>query len=151
MLVTRKRVVEEEVTKVISYTNSHYYTRRARMKDEHNRQESFAWLVNQGVLDDCSMQNLAKAGFYFSSTAISATECFACGLGKPLGFWLDGNDPATVHRKEGPNCKYINGHCDNAPADSEKGNFGKRFNETESLTSHESVIEEFQKTRTEEG
>ena len=43
------------------------------------------------------------------------TECFSCGLWKPSYFWREGIDPETVHREESPNCEFNTGQSDNVP------------------------------------
>ena len=104
---TRRRVVEEEVTEVVSLEEE----KRQRMKYEQKRLDSFALSLHKFfVLDVSVAQRLAKAGFYCS---LGNTECFSCGLSQPLSFWKEGHDPETVHREESPNCKFITGQSDN--------------------------------------
>ena len=106
MLVTReRRVVEEEVTQVITSTNSDD-NRKKWMKREENRLESFKLrYYNQPQFDVSLAQRLARAGFYRPES--DCTECFSCGLRKKVGFWLRGNDPETVHNELRPNCEFI--------------------------------------------
>ena len=113
---TRRRVVEEEVTEVLSDGSfgALMKQRREWMRYEQNRLDSFnsIWLdVYQ--LDVSVAQRLAKAGFYHLD--LGYTECFSCELCKHSSFWWKGHDPETVHREESPNCKFITGQSDNVP------------------------------------
>ena len=87
------------------------------MKYEQNRLNSFPlWWLNCCLLDFDVAQRLAKAGFYRWSTT---TECFSCGLYKPVSLWREKHDPETVHREESPDCKFITGQSDNVQIDNE--------------------------------
>ena len=121
---TRRLVVEEEVIQVVDIDSyeanlTRERERRERMKSEQNRLHSFPslWLAKYHQLDVSVAQRLAKAGFYGSYGGY--TQCFSCGLCKPLYFWRKGLDPETVHRRERPNCKFITGQSDNVPIDNE--------------------------------
>ena len=114
---TRRRVVEEEVTEVVSHDfnieawRKVEQERRNRMKYERKRRHSFdpMWL-KLCQLDVGVAQRLAKAGFYCDD---GYTWCFSCGLCKPLYFWLKvRRSPETVHREESPGCKFITGQSD---------------------------------------
>ena len=108
MLVTRRRVVEEEVTEVIDHTND-----AQGMKYEKNRLKSLSsWWLNYYQLDAGVAKRLAKAGFYCT---LGGTLCFSCGLGKSLSFWKQGYHPEMVHREERPDCEFLNGQSDNVP------------------------------------
>ena len=120
---TRRRVVEEEVTEVVSpnsfvaWKKQHDRERRERMKFEENRLDSFGplWL-DKYHLDISDAHCLAKAGFYYDDDILGGdTKCFSCGLWKPSSFWLKQHDPETVHREESPNCEFITGQSDNVP------------------------------------
>ena len=118
---TRRRVVEEEVTEVVSddsivakLKEIERLEREERgTKYEQKRLHSFPsqWL-DRYRLDFSDAQRLAKAGFYRWR---GTTECFSCGLSKPRSFWRRGHDPETVHREESPTCKFITGQSDNVP------------------------------------
>ena len=117
---TRRRIVEEEVTEVVSDENSietwwkQQREERERMKSEQNRLNSFnSWWLNVYQFDVSVAQRLAKAGFY--RCGFSYTECFSCRLSKDRSFWKEGHDPETVHREERPNCQFITGQSDNVP------------------------------------
>ena len=86
--------------------------RRERMRYEQNRLDSFSPWLNYYHLDVSVIQRLAKAGFY--QFRIN-TQCFSCGLSKPVYFWYKVYDPETVHREESPDCKFITGQSDNLP------------------------------------
>ena len=86
-----------------------------QMRYEQNRLDSFpSWLFNHWF-EVSVAQRLAKAGFYH--WGLGDIKCFSCGLYKPMTFWLEGHDPETVHRRESPDCKFINGKSDNVPKD----------------------------------
>ena len=120
MLVTRRRVVEEEVTEVIDHTND-----AQGMKYEKNRLKSLSsWWLNYYQLDAGVAKRLAKAGFYCT---LGGTLCFSCGLSKSLSFWKQGYHPEMVHREERPDCEFLNGQSDNVP-NKPQNNF-KRPNE----------------------
>ena len=116
----RRRVVEEEVTEVVSqnFEGRKQYREQEQqyMKFEKNRQASFppGWL-HPYRLDVSIAQLLAKAGFYCHDIFGNRTECFSCGLGKNWSFWQEGHDPETVHREERPNCLFVTGQSDNVP------------------------------------
>ena len=108
MLVTRRRVFEEEVTEVIDHTND-----AQGMKYEKNRLKSLSsWWLNYYQLDAGVAKRLAKVGFYCT---LGGTLCFSCGLSKSLSFWKQGYHPEMVHREERPDCKFLNGQSDNVP------------------------------------
>ena len=118
---TRRRVVEEEVTEIVSddfdieawreREERQRRKQRERMKYEHNRLHSFdSWWLHKYKLDVSDAQCLAKAGFY---SRFGDTECFSCGLSKHVTFWKEGPDPETVHRQESPDCEFITGQSDN--------------------------------------
>ena len=127
---TRRRVVEEEVTEVVSYNKIREAVikqqrekhekrkreereQRERMKSEWNRLDSFdPWWLGLCQLDVSVAQRLARAGFYHWG---GGTECFSCGLCKSSSFWKEGHDPETVHREESPDCEFITGQSDNVP------------------------------------
>ena len=107
MLVTRRRVVEEEVTEVINSNDA------KGMKYEKNRLKSLSsWWLNYYQLDAGVAKRLAKAGFYCT---LGGTLCFSCGLSKSLSFWKQGYHPEMVHREERPDCEFLNGQSDNVP------------------------------------
>ena len=110
MLVTRRRVVEEEVTEIINSTN----TNDAQgMKYEKNRLKSLSsWWLNYYQLDAGVAKRLAKAGFYCT---LGGTLCFSCGLSKSLSFWKQGYHPEMVHWEERPDCKFLNGQSNDVP------------------------------------
>ena len=117
MLVTRRRVrvVEEEVTEVITNTNN-TDTRRELKRYEKNRLETFpSWLCDSYKVNP---QHLARAGFY--CTESGGTECFSCGMWKYSSYWQEGHDPDAVHHKERPNCLFVNGLSDNVPISNEE-------------------------------
>ena len=117
MLVTRRRVVEEEVTEVINNTNGDD-SRKKWMKFEKNRLDSFPlWSLNHHRLGVSDAKRFIRAGFYCYAFG---TECFSCGLRKHRSFWLEGHDPETVHRTERPNCKFVKGADDNVSTDAEQ-------------------------------
>ena len=117
MLVTRRRVVEEEVTEVINSTNG-ADSRKEWMKFEKNRLDSFPlWSLNHHRLDVSDAERFIRAGFYCYAFG---TECFSCGLRKHRSFWLEGHDPETVHRAERPNCEFVKGAGDNVSIDAEE-------------------------------
>ena len=106
MLVTgRRRIVEEEVTQVITNTNSDDNW-KTLMKYEENRLDSFKLLhTNQPHLDMNLVQRLARAGFYRPHGLY--TECFSCGLREDVAFTLGGKDPEKVHNELRPNCGFV--------------------------------------------
>ena len=118
---TRRRVVEEEVTEIVSDDGFEAWEKqqrekRERMKFEQNRMDSFpSWWLHRHHLDVSDARRLAKAGFYCTFGGI--TECFSCELCKTSSFWRQ-HDPETVHREERPNCEFITvitGQSDNVP------------------------------------
>ena len=127
MVTTKRRIVEEEVTEVVSVDNmldnlmKHRreerevqerleQQERERMRHENNRLVSFPsyWLDSQ-----C----LAKAGFYYYN---HDTTCFSCELWKPESFWDERHDPEAVHREARPNCKFVTGQSDNVTIEKER-------------------------------
>ena len=106
MLVTRRRrIVEEEVTQVITNTNSDDNWKKW-MEYEENRLDSFKlWHTTQPHLDVNLVQRLARAGFYRSHGLY--TECFSCGLRKDVAFWLGDKDLEKVHSELRPNCDFV--------------------------------------------
>ena len=117
LTTTRRRVVEEEVTEVVSPTSALEAWKREQrewMKHEQKRLDSFlSWWLDDCQLDISVAQRLAKAGFY--RCGFSFTECYSCRLCKHWSFWREGQDPETVHREERPDCKFITGQSDNVP------------------------------------
>ena len=102
MFVTRtRRVVEEEVTQVITDTNSDA-NQKKWMQWEENRLDSLSSWSNQPHLN---VQDLARAGFYRPWGHY--TECFSCGLRTDMAFWLGDKDPETVHSELRPNCEFV--------------------------------------------
>ena len=133
LMRTRRRVVEEEVTQVISHDNSieaWIDQKPERMNNEQDRLNSFD-------CDDSIAQRLARAGFYFSG--IGVTECFSCRLWKSMSFWQSshfwqkGRDPEMVHRQESPDCEFLNGQSDNVPIRNENPNTNQFTNKSLSL------------------
>ena len=122
MLMAMRRRVEEEVTRVISDETLRKHEkllreRNERMRYEKNRLDSFdsPWFK----LDLSIAQHLAKAGFYLGGAFTKHTVCFLCGLRKHLSFWQQGHDPVTVHRRERPDCQFINGRSNKVPISAE--------------------------------
>ena len=79
------------------------------------------WRHFPSWLCDCyqvNTQSLARAGFY--RTVSGGTECFSCGMWKYSSYWQEGHDPDAVHRKERPNCLFVNGLSDNVPISNEE-------------------------------
>ena len=119
---TRRRVVEEEVTEVISPNRIVAFIEqrerrereeREQMKSELNRLNSFnSWWLDKYQVDVSVRQHLTKAGFYHLG---GTTRCFSCGLFKHATSLRRGYDPETVHHEESPNCKFITGQSDNVP------------------------------------
>ena len=116
LIRTRRRVVEEQVTEVVSHDSfeARVKQRPERMNYEHNRLDSLeSLLFDDDYNFDISIKHrLAKAGFYESCCN---TVCFWCGLDKDWRFWLEDHDPETVHRKESPDCEFVTGQSDNVP------------------------------------
>ena len=99
LVTTKRRVVEEEVTRFINVVKREKQMRE-KMKCEENRLNSFPTITYD-------TRRLAKAGFYYNLDGI--TECFSCGLLKALFFWEKGYDPEQVHRTRRPNCDFFKG------------------------------------------
>ena len=117
LMVTRRRVVEEELTEVIDYTNGDD-SRKKWMKYEKKRLDSFPlWSLNHHRLDVSDARRFTRAGFYCYGFG---TECFSCGLRKHRSFWLKGHDPDTVHRSERPNCEFVKGQRNSVSIDTEQ-------------------------------
>ena len=113
LVTTKRRVVEEEVTRFIN-VEEHEKRMREKMKYEENRLHSFpSFKIAKQWLNSAVKRRLAKAGFFFYGS--DSTECSSCGLRKPLSFWRWAHDPETVHRTESPNCDFFKG--DNVPID----------------------------------
>ena len=117
--------MEEEVTQVVSDTNindewrARGKLRIKRMRYEKRRLDSFepCWL-DRHQLDVIASQRLSRNGFY--RTVSGGTVCFSCGLWKHADFWQNGYNPVTVHRKDSPNCKFVNGLSKNVPIEPKK-------------------------------
>lgn len=84
-----------------------------RFREEFSRHMSFrGWPKPQ-----IKPGKLAAAGFFYLGEADKVT-CFECGL--EINEWKIGEDPMIEHRRDSPDCRFINGlPCGNVPSGSE--------------------------------
>ena len=145
LVMQKRRVVEEEVTEVISDNSSfeavveeiinlqgdlHQEQVPEEMNYEQNRRDSFSsWWLDNFELDDGVAHRLTKAGFYCSGFV---TKCFSCELSESPYFWQDGHEPDKIHREKRPDCLFVKGKSNNVPIEMKPHNNAEFLSQTPS-------------------